>query len=31
MDRSIGVPYPFRAAATKHGNPGGGTNETMLR
>lgn len=30
-NRPVGVPYPFRAASTKHGDSSGGTNETVLR
>lgn len=30
-NRPVGVPYPFRAAAAKHGGAGGAANETLLR
>lgn len=30
-NRQVGVPYPFRAAAAKHGGAGGAANETLLR
>ena len=30
-NRPVGVPYPFRAAAAKHGSAGGAANETLLR
>lgn len=29
--RQVGIPYPFKAAASKQGDHGGGTNETVLR
>ncbi|CAM9120335.1 unnamed protein product, partial [Hapterophycus canaliculatus] len=30
-NRLVGIPYPFRAAATKHGSANGATNETLMR
>lgn len=30
-NRPVGVPYPFKAAASKQGDHSGGTNETVLR
>lgn len=30
-NRPVGVPYPFKAAGSKHGGAGGTANETLLR
>lgn len=30
-NRAVGLPFPFKAAASKHGEQTGGSNEAMMR